>query len=142
MEAQVKQSYSGAPPSPSPLASGDGAMTLLDLAKWILMSRRALDDHIGRELFADPALNILLDLYVNAQEGRSVPTSSACLASGVPTTTALRWINVLSNRNMLVKRAHPTDRRFTYLELSTDALESVETYLKAIQKKLSPARAG
>jgi hypothetical protein len=142
METQVKQNFADAPSSPSSLSNAGGAMTALDLAKWILMSRQMLDNHIGRELFADPALNILLDLYVNLKEGRAVPTSSACIASGVPTTTALRWINVLSNRRMLLKRAHPSDRRFTYLELSPEAIESIETYLQAVRQKLNPARAG
>ena len=77
-DPQSKQS--SAKVAESPAGAPAGGMPLLDLAKWILMSRQVLDHHIGRELFADPALNILLDLYVNAQEGRSVPTSSACMA--------------------------------------------------------------
>ena len=60
----------------------------------------------------------------------------------MPTTTALRWINVLSKRRMVLKRDHPTDRRFTYLELSEEAVDSIESYLRAIREKLAPARAG
>lgn len=106
------------------------------LAEWMLASHKTLQGQLGPDLFADPALQILLDLYVSRAHDRAVPTSAACMAAGVPTTTALRWINILARRDMVVKRPHPTDRRFTYLELSPAAVESLETYLRATLKRL------
>jgi DNA-binding MarR family transcriptional regulator len=88
-------------------------------------------------LFANPALNILLDLYVNRADGRGLSTSAACAASGVPTTTALRWINALAKRGMVVKHGMPSDKRFTFLELSEETAQSLDGLLDIILDRLS-----
>ncbi|WP_448663388.1 transcriptional regulator [Sphingomonas sp. CJ20] len=108
----------------------------VELARWLLVARDALGSHVGEDLFADPAFNILLDLYVHHAEGRRVTTSSACIASGVPTTTALRWVNVLVKRGLVVKRDDPSDRRFTFLELSPNGLDRIDSFLAAMRAKL------
>jgi hypothetical protein len=40
--------------------------------------------YFKRELFKDPAWDILLDLYVARADGRGISVSSACIASGAP----------------------------------------------------------
>lgn len=100
----------------------------VDLARLMLWCRELLEREVATDLFADPAFNILLTLYVSKAEGRDVSTSSACTASGVPTTTALRWINALARRGMVHKRSLPSDRRFTYLELSAETTAALERF--------------
>jgi hypothetical protein len=116
-----------------PVAPG---LTPLELARLILWARGLLEIHLNPELFANPALNILLDLYVNRSEGHRVSTSAACTASGVPTTTALRWINALSKRGMVVKHGLPSDKRFTFLELSEETAQSLDRLLGVILARL------
>jgi hypothetical protein len=43
-------------------------------------------------LFADPAWDILIDLFIASEEDQRISVSSACIGSAVPTTTALRYI--------------------------------------------------
>lgn len=112
-------------------------LTPLELARLILWARGLLETHLNPDLFANPALNILLDLYVNRAEGRSVSTSQACTASGVPTTTALRWINALAKRGMVVKHGMPSDRRFTFLELSDETAQALDRLLGVILNRLA-----
>ncbi|WP_066719812.1 transcriptional regulator [Sphingomonas pituitosa] len=104
----------------------------LELARIILWGRALLEREVAQDLFADPAFNILLTLYVSRADGKDVSTSAACTASGVPTTTALRWINALARRGMIHKRSLATDRRFTYLELSEKTGTALDRYFDLI----------
>lgn len=83
-------------------------------------------------LFADPAWYILLDLYVHASERRAVSVSSLCIAARVPVTTALRWVNNLTQRKIIERSPDPTDRRKAYIRLSADAHEQMTAYLNKI----------
>ena len=57
------------------------------------VSRRQMrSDLFPSAYFADPVWDMLLDLYAAHHENRLVSVSSLCIASGVPATTALRWI--------------------------------------------------
>lgn len=125
-------------------ASGRGAaaspMDRLELARLLLWGRTLLEREVAADLFADPALNILLTLYVSGEEKREVSTSAACVAAGVPTTTALRWINALTGRGMIQKRSLPNDRRFTYLELSTATRASLGRFFDLILDRAANRR--
>lgn len=126
---------------PEPAVAVAPGLTRLQLARLILWARGLLETQLNPELFANPALNILLDLYVNRSEGRGVSTSAACTASGVPTTTALRWINALAKRGMVVKHGLPTDKRFTFLELSEETAQSLDKLLGVILDRLADPEA-
>lgn len=72
---------------------------------------------------------MLLDLFVAAADGRDVSVSSACIASGVPNSTALRWIGELEREGMVVRRRDDRDARRTFLEIAPDAADGVERWL-------------
>jgi hypothetical protein len=97
----------------------------------IIRARRLRDQYFGNELFADPAWDILLDLFAARLEKRSVAVSSLCIAAAVPPTTALRWIKTLTDLGLLVRTADPQDGRRVYIELAPKAAEGVEACLKA-----------
>ena len=84
------------------------------------------------DLFQDPAWDILLDLYAAKLEGRSVSISSACIASMVPPTTALRWITLLEERGLVMRSYDEADRRRKYVALTERAQEAIGTYLDAV----------
>ncbi|MET0308320.1 MAG: MarR family winged helix-turn-helix transcriptional regulator [Sphingomonas sp.] len=83
-------------------------------------ARRVRDGVFGdsAHLFTDPAWDMMLNLFISQEESRQVSVNHARAASGVPPTTALRWIGILTASGMIVRRADPTDRRRCYLELS------------------------
>jgi len=87
--------------------------------------RRARCFDVGGGLFADPAWDILLDLYCNEQAGRTTSVSSACIAADIPSTSALRWINTLVRTGLVAKNPHPTDRRCTLLSLTDRAVQGL-----------------
>lgn len=98
-------------------------------ARSILASRRRREDYFDPSLFADPAWDILLDLYAAGQEGALVSVSSLCIAAAVPPTTALRWIVRLEAVGIICRSPDPFDRRRDFLELSTEARDKMEALL-------------
>lgn len=72
---------------------------------------------------------MLLDLFAN--EGRKkISVSSACIASGHPGSTALRWIKHLVEIDMLTKEPDGTDGRRIYVDLTPKGREAVLSYLR------------
>ena len=87
----------------------------------ILRARRHRGAYFNEHLFADPAWDMMLDLLAARLECRSVSVSSLCVASGVPQTTALRWIGVLVASDIIVRRQDPADGRRVLVGLSDHA---------------------
>ena len=70
----------------------DEEQVILEAARQLYHSRRLRDRIFGSDLFADPAWDILLDLFIAQREDRKVTISSACAAASAPTSTAARHI--------------------------------------------------
>lgn len=91
----------------------------------LLKLRRQRERVLGTKLFADPAWNMLLDLFVRRVDEHVTGVSSACIASGVPATTALRHIAILIEKGLVIKNPSPTDQRVQYVTLSDDGFQSM-----------------
>ncbi len=83
----------------------------------------------GTDIFADPAWDIILDLYIHNSKNQDVCVTSACAAAMVPITTALRYITVLSDRGMIERSKNQKDGRSYLLRLSPEAAHIVEELL-------------
>lgn len=86
-------------PDASPRAPGLGGF-----ARELWRERRLRTRYFAAALFAEPAWDMLLDLYASAAEGRKLGVRGACRAACVPPTTALRYVNALVARGLLVRR--------------------------------------
>jgi hypothetical protein len=105
-----------------------GHMSATDVRR-IIAARRQRDKVFGEDLFADPAWDILLDLYAAFLEERQVSVSSLCIAAAVPPTTALRWLKLMTKSGWLEREADPIDRRRVYMRLSAKSLKNMQKYL-------------
>jgi DNA-binding MarR family transcriptional regulator len=94
-----------------------------------LRQRHRRNQLFSAEIFADPAWDILLDLFVSDLEARPVSISDACLASGVPPTTALRWIKHLERAGHLRRTPSETDGRRVYLTLSARSRRNIADWV-------------
>jgi DNA-binding MarR family transcriptional regulator len=84
--------------------------------------------HLNPELFADPAWDMLLELYAAALSQRKLTVSRLGERSGVPMTTALRWISTLE-REGLIDRVHDRlDGRRVFLTLSDKGERAMSAY--------------
>lgn len=66
----------------------------------------------------DPAWSILLDLFEAKMTGKSRAIKSACLASGVPATTALRYLDLLVCEGYVERSFDPADGRRVLVSLT------------------------
>ena len=107
------------------------------LIRSILRARRHRGVYFDERLFADPAWDMMLDLLAARLECRPVSVSSLCVASGVPQTTALRWIGVLVDRDIIVRRQDPADGRRVLVGLSDGAAMRLQCCLSEVEAATS-----
>jgi DNA-binding MarR family transcriptional regulator len=115
--------FTNRPLSPKGFPEGRAAF-----ARDLMRQRRKRSDHLPAALFAEPAWDMLLDLYAAHYEGKPVSTSSLCIAANVPSTTALRAIQTMSDEGCLVRQRDPTDGRRVFIALSDKARASLDAY--------------
>lgn len=114
------------------LPSDDGADPVAS-ARAAYGRRRSRDAVFGRHerVFAEPAWDLMLDLFIATAEGRHVSASAACIGACAPPTTALRCILRLRERGLIAERRHPTDRRVRLIELTSEGAAMMHEYLSS-----------
>ena len=104
--------------APDPARKDCTPTTSTEFVRGVLKLRAARRGIFGNALFGEPAWEVLLELYEAQLTHRSESVSSLCIASGVPATTALRWIQNLENDGWIERTADPKDRRRVFVKLS------------------------
>ena len=99
------------------------------LARGLLRQRRKRETMIGKEHFADPAWDMMLDLFAARVVGEQVAASSLFVAANVPQSTALRRIRHLVDDGLFVASLDPHDGRRTFVRLSDALFERVGAFL-------------
>jgi DNA-binding MarR family transcriptional regulator len=98
--------------------------------KGVLQARRRREAIFGKELFADPAWDILLELYAAEVGQRRVPTSELASVAGIPLTTALRWLSKLESEGLITRGDDPLDGRRVWVALTQSALPLMSQYFR------------
>ena len=98
------------------------------LVRQIIRQRQLRSRFFDGDLFADPAWDILLDLTAARAEHARVSVTSLCIASGVPPTTALRWISQMTRLGLLERVEDETDRRRAFIALSDRSTDAMARY--------------
>ena len=111
----------------SAVLSGEpSAPTTAQVVKGVIKSRNVREQIFGTDIFRDPAWDMLLDLYVNRDEGRETSVSSLCIAAGVPATTGLRYIAAMEELGFLTRRKDHRDARRVLIDPDPLAMTGVE----------------
>lgn len=100
----------------------------------MLRQRRMREQFFPADLFADPAWDMLLDLYAARLERQPVSVSSLCIAAAVPATTALRWIKTMTEAGLFVREADPHDGRRIFIALAEGAFDTLARYFEALDE--------
>lgn len=98
------------------------------LVRRIIRQRQLRARFFEGDLFADPAWDMLLDLTAARAEHVRVSVTSLCIASGVPPTTALRWIGQMTDAGLLQRVDDETDRRRAFITLTEKAADAMARY--------------
>ena len=106
------------------------AATLARKAQMLWDQRDRRRQFIDNELLGEPAWDMLLDLFAQFAKGAKVPTTSLCLASRVPLSTALRYVNLLENAGYVKRSQSEFDGRVTLVSLTEHGAMSLGLYLE------------
>lgn len=109
---------------------GTGPSGSLAKARELYEQRQRRKAFFNADLFSEPAWDMLLDLYISGSEGKQVSTTSACIGAGVPVATGIRWLHVLENEGLVVRRVDPADGRRTFVSLTTAAFRTMNRFLE------------
>ena len=122
-EAAQRLTRSIRPPLPDPR-----------LVRRIIRNRQMRARFFDGDLFADPAWDILLDLTAARAEHTRVSVTSLCIASGVPPTTALRWISQMVEAGLLQRVEDEIDRRRAFVTLTDQAADAMARFFAGMGK--------
>ena len=124
--------------------SETGENLLLDMASFA--SERMMINHFLRitslrrkffdpSWFCDATWNMLLDLKRAEIHGETVAISSLCIASGIPETTALRYINLMAEDEWIVRKADPQDGRRVFVDLSDRSRRAFDLFFGELKAR-------
>ncbi|APE28179.1 winged helix DNA-binding protein [Aurantiacibacter gangjinensis] len=102
------------------------------LVRKIIAARKARARFVDPNLFADPAWDMLLDLTAARVEHQRVSVTSLCIASGVPPTTALRWIGQMVDAGLFERVDDELDRRRAFIRLTDKAADAMARYFAEV----------
>ncbi|WP_156956968.1 MarR family winged helix-turn-helix transcriptional regulator [Sphingomonas astaxanthinifaciens] len=106
----------------------------LEAAKLIRRVRSLRVDAMPPHLFGEASWDILLSLYIAHREQYRLTIMSVCNEAGVPLTTALRWLQQLVDEGLAIRRSNPLDRRTVHVELSADAIATMDQLMENVLK--------
>jgi DNA-binding MarR family transcriptional regulator len=115
---------------PSEISSSSAEFTSPQRVRAIIKARAVRRKFFNEQLFADPAWDMLLELYALRCEDLRISVSKLSHAAGVPSTTALRWIDKLESEELLFRAADPLDGRRIWIELSAKGMQAMRAYLQ------------
>ena len=124
----------GAASKPDVKTVGDVPDIAIEDVRSVIRARRLRSRYFPEDLFADPAWDMLLDLFQAEIAQLRVPVSSLCIAAAVPATTALRWLKSMTAQGVFLRRADPHDGRRVFVELSPHASQAMRRYFADVGK--------
>ncbi len=102
---------------------------LTERARQTYVNRARRSQFFNTAMFGEAGWDMLLALYATDQTGARHTISGLMNLSGVPFTTALRWLEFLETKEQLVSRKpNPLDARVGWIELTDKARSLLDAY--------------
>jgi DNA-binding MarR family transcriptional regulator len=105
---------------------------LLALSDRVCGARNLRQAFFTPDLFAEPGWEMLIALFRADAAGHRMTISSLCRASNGPDTTALRWLERLTELGLVYRRKNPLDGRIVFIELEASARKAIHSYLSEV----------
>ena len=102
---------------------------LVRLACKLYDARRGRDRLFNRQLFGEPAWDMLLALYCLPSRGELLGVTSLGYAADVPPTTGLRWQKTLLEEGLIERKSIEYDGRQIVVQLTDRGRILLERYL-------------
>jgi hypothetical protein len=127
-----KKWFGMTPPDECPDASAIAGVCSQEAAyaRVLLKGRRRRDDMLGGDVFADPAWDMMLFLFVGRIERRRIAKSDLAVAAAVPASTAFRKMVELIASDLIHEYPDPADGRRTFSDLTDCAFVKLAEVLR------------
>jgi DNA-binding MarR family transcriptional regulator len=96
--------------------------------RFAIGARRLRARYLPANLFADPAWDLLLNLYLAQLEQRRVAVSALFASGGVPQSTNFRWLSKLESEGLVQRTEDPLDARRAWVSLTESAANAMRAY--------------
>ncbi len=106
-----------------------------DFANTLMLEKRDRTIILGPDMMGDPAFDMLLDLFVAQEESVDISVSSLCYGTCLPQTTALRWVKIMVDRGMILRKSDTNDKRRVYLLLAPQTRLGMIRYLDRVAQR-------
>jgi DNA-binding MarR family transcriptional regulator len=106
-----------------------------ETVRWLINARNLRQRFMPSDLFADPAWDMLLELYRAEIAHQRIAVSSLCIAANVPATTALRYIKTMVREGMLIREPDRFDGRRIYVSLAPEISRALGSYFVNVVQK-------
>lgn len=107
--------------------------TMIACVRRLIRERKMREKFFPDARFGEPAWDILLDLTLAWLEDHNVATSSVAIASGVPMSTAMRWVVEMVEAGLIDRWSDPTDGRRNFVQISRLTQTAMREYLTAVR---------
>jgi len=117
---------------------GKRKQTLQFLARQELSRRSLVQRSLPNPIWHEACWVVMLDLFLRRDDPKGVSAKAASLASGLPPSTALRFIEKLEQAGLVTAEWSKDDRRRKILSLTPDGHAVVTRTLLALENLLDP----
>lgn len=111
---------------------GQEEAKLCHLAMQLLNHQRARREYFSKDLFHDPAWNMLIALFVAHHQKTVINVKTLIASADAPATTSLRWIDHMHDLGLIDRTVDMVDRRRVEVSLSNAGSIAMTKYLRAI----------
>ena len=101
----------------------------LNQARQLYVGRRLRERLLPAQFFGEAAWDMLLELFILDLHDQRASVKRACIASAVPMTTALRWIDILEQEDLVARSTSPSDKRVVWLSLTPKGVAAMRCYI-------------
>jgi hypothetical protein len=98
-------------------------------ARRLLEISRQAETMFEGPLLSNPGWDILLDLFIQRNEGKRISIISVCVAANAPTSTVLRYIQAMIDSGAIVKKPSLDDSESLLIDLSDAAFARMNSIL-------------
>lgn len=102
---------------------------MLSRAELIYNIRKWRTRCFDSDIFSEPGWDILLDLYIHHVKGRKLKITGLSQGNDIPTSTALRWLQVLERKGLISREDSCSDSRITWIVITPGGVARMQHFL-------------
>lgn len=110
-----------------------------EIARSWMLVRNFRTEFLPRSLFGEPAWDLLVALFVWDDTGSPMAVSELAKLVDAPASTAVRWMQYLEEKGLVVRRRSDRDRRILKVSLSDEGRRRLDAYFQKVVRRFSSA---